>query len=294
MASNRDKRLRRKVRHSYMLSTMSIALVLFLLGIVSYVSFKTIKGVLDPSLRVTLTVDINNNLWETEKEVILNNINAFDETESVKFVSRDERFSRSELSFEVDMELLGGENPLRDCYEVTLKGEYADAQHIDAIAEELMSIPGVEYVDRPNLEDVERSTQNIWAISLILVVFSVALFVISILLLNNTLRLAIYSKRYLINTMKLVGATKWYIMRPLLISALKQGLLSGIIASVMMCAMVCGVVNLLPEGVTTISYMELGLMSAIITIVGVVITVGFSALAVNKFVNMKSNKIHLY
>ena len=294
MASNRDKRLRRKVRHSYMLSTMSIALVLFLLGIVSYVSFKTIKGVLDPSLRVTLTVDVNNNLWENEKEVILNNINAFDETESAKFVSKEERFSRSELSFEVDMELLGGENPLRDCYEVTLKSEYADAQHIDAIAEELLSIPGVEYVDRPNLEDVERSTQNIWAISLILVVFSVALFIISILLLNNTLRLAIYSKRYLINTMKLVGATKWYIMRPLLISALKQGLLSGIIASVMMCAMVCGVVNLLPEGVTTISCMELGLMSAIITVIGVVITVGFSALAVNKFVNMKSNKIHLY
>jgi cell division transport system permease protein len=277
-----------------MLSTASIALVLFLLGIVGYVSFKTIKGVLDPSLRVTLTADISDNLWENEKQVILNSINSLEQTESVVFISKEERFNRSELPFEVDMELLGGENPLRDCYEVTLRSDYADAQHIDVVVEELSSIPGVEYVDRPSLEDVERSTQNILAISLILVVFSVALFIISILLLNNTLRLAIYSKRYLINTMKLVGATKWYIMRPLLISALKQGLLSGIIASAMMCAMIYGVVAILPIGVATITPVELAVMSGVITLIGVVITVAFSAMANNKFVNMKSNKIHLY
>ena len=282
------------MRHSYMLSTASIALVLFLLGIVGYVSFKTIKGVLDPSLRVTLTADISDNLWENEKQVILNSINSLEQTESVVFISKEERFNRSELPFEVDMELLGGENPLRDCYEVTLRSDYADAQHIDVVVEELSSIPGVEYVDRPSLEDVERSTQNILAISLILVVFSVALFIISILLLNNTLRLAIYSKRYLINTMKLVGATKWYIMRPLLISALKQGLLSGIIASAMMCAMIYGVVAILPIGVATITPVELAVMSGVITLIGVVITVAFSAMAINKFVNMKSNKIHLY
>ena len=282
------------MRHSYMLSTASIALVLFLLGIVGYVSFKTIKGVLDPSLRVTLTADISDNLWENEKQVILNSINSLEQTESVVFISKEERFNRSELPFEVDMELLGGENPLRDCYEVTLRSDYADAQHIDVVVEELSSIPGVEYVDRPSLEDVERSTQNILAISLILVVSSVALFIISILLLNNTLRLAIYSKRYLINTMKLVGATKWYIMRPLLISALKQGLLSGIIASAMMCAMIYGVVAILPIGVATITPVELAVMSGVITLIGVVITVAFSAMAINKFVNMKSNKIHLY
>ena len=294
MASNRDRRLKRKVRHSYMLSTASIALVLFLLGIVSYVSFKTIRGVLDPSLRVTLSVDLSDDLWANERLAIENSITSMEQVDRVNFVSKDDRFNRSELPFEVDMELLGDKNPLRDCYEVTLKGDYAEARHIDAVVEELSSIHGVEYVDKPNLEDVERSTQNIWAITLILVVFSVALFIISILLLNNTLRLAIYSKRYLINTMKLVGATKWYIMRPLLASALKQGLLSGIIASAMMCAMVCGVVAILPVGVATVSTMELVVMSVVITLIGVVITVGFSAMAINKFVNMKSNKIHLY
>ena len=294
MASNRDKRLKRKVRHSYMLSTASIALVLFMLGIVGYGSFKAIRNILDPALRVTLTVDIANNLFDNEKEAIVNNINALPETQSITFVSKDERYNRSDIPFDIDMELLGGENPLYDCYEVVLKEECADMQHINAVATELMSIPGVECVVKPELKYVEQSTQNISAISIVLIAFSIGLFVISILLLNNTLRLAIYSKRYLINTMKLVGATKWYIMRPLLVSALKQGLLSGVIASLMICSIIYGVVDMLPEGVATTSYMELGIVAGIVTTMGVVITVCFSAMAVNKFVNMKSNKIHLY
>ena len=91
MASNRDKRLKRKVRHSYMLSTASIALVLFMLGIVGYGSFKAIRNILDPALRVTLTVDIANNLFDNEKEAIVNGIKALPEPQSITFVSKDER-----------------------------------------------------------------------------------------------------------------------------------------------------------------------------------------------------------
>jgi cell division transport system permease protein len=62
----------------------------------------------------------------------------------------------------------------------------------------------------------------------------------------------------------------------------------------MICSIIYGVVDMLPEGVATTSYMELGIVAGIVTTMGVVITVCFSAMAVNKFVNMKSNKIHLY
>lgn len=61
-------------------------------------------------------------------------------------------------------------------------------------------------------------------IQLVLAVFAAALLAISLILLSNTIRLSIYSKRYLINTMKLVGATKWFIMRPFLASSVWQGL----------------------------------------------------------------------
>ncbi|MBR5865317.1 MAG: cell division protein, partial [Alistipes sp.] len=110
----------------------------------------------------------------------------------------------------------------------------------------------------------------------------------------NTIRLAIYSKRYLINTMKLVGATKWYIMRPLLISALKQGVIAGLVAAIMVVGVVYGANSFTPEGIVMLNYNEVGIIVGALVVVGVVITVLFSAFAVNKFVNMKSNKIYLY
>jgi cell division transport system permease protein len=94
--------------------------------------------------------------------------------------------------------------------------------------------------------------------------------------------------------MKLVGATKWYIMRPLLSSALVQGLVAGVVATILVCVAVYGVGELTPAGIAMIPYCEVAIILASMLLLGVVITVLFSAVAVNKFVNMKSNKIYLY
>ncbi len=292
--SNRDKRIRRKVRHSYIISSVSISLVLFLLGIVSYITFSTMKTVLDPALNVVVSVELDGNLFNNEKEDIRKQIEARDEVESIDFLSGDEKLNSDVIPFEVDLEVFDGENPLPDSFEITFKKEYADTHHINLFAEEIADIEGVGHVDKPDLKAFEESQKNVSAITLALGIFVLVLLFISLLLLNNTLRLTIYSKRYLINTMKLVGATKWYIMRPLLWSALKQGFASGIVAALLICSTAYGFSQILPEGIKVIGIESLAILSGIILFMGIVITVGFSALAINKFVNMKSNKIHLY
>lgn len=292
MASNRDKRIRRKVRRSYIISTVSISLVLFLLGIMSYVTFSAIKTWLDPALNAVMSVEINDTLFEDEKRVIEDKIKEREEVESITFVSEDEKLN--DIPLEIDWDILGNENPLNGSYEVTLKKEYATTYHINTFADEVSKIEGVEFVDKPDLKTFEETEKNVSAITLALVIFTALLLFISLILLNNTLRLAIYSKRYLINTMKLVGATKWYIMRPLLGSAFWQGVISGIIAAVLMGSTVYGIVSILPEEANSINLDNLAIFAGGVLVVGVIITVGFSALAINKFVNMKSNKIHLY
>ncbi len=292
MASNRDKRLKRKVRRSYVISTVSISLVLFLLGIVSYVTFSAIRSVLDPAHSVTVSVELSDELFENEKEEIYNTIAKRKEVESIKLVSQEEGLEA--VPFEVDMELLEGENPINDCIDVTLKRDYATKYHINTFASDMEGIQGVVYVDKPDLKALDEAQKSVSGIALALLIFVVVLLIISLLLLNNTLRLAIYSKRYLINTMKLVGATKWYIMRPLLISALKQGFVAGIIASALTYGTIYGISSILPMGIKTLSQEHLIVLMSIVLIAGVIITVGFSAMAINKFINMKSNKIHLY
>jgi cell division transport system permease protein len=112
--------------------------------------------------------------------------------------------------------------------------------------------------------------------------------------LNNTIRLAIFSRRYLINTLKLVGATKGYIMRPFLSTAANQGVWAGLAASVLFGGALFGLSGAMPEIMATSELTKAGIVVGSMIVGGVVISLLFTSIAVNKFVNMKSNKIYLY
>ena len=77
-------------------------------------------------------------------------------------------------------------------------------------------------------------------------------------------------------------------------TALKQGLLAGVIAALMVCGIVYGAELMSVEGLSLLDYEEVGIIIGSIVLMGLLITLLFSLFAVNKFVNMKSNKIHLY
>ena len=117
---------------------------------------------------------------------------------------------------------------------------------------------------------------------------------LALILLSNTIRLAIFSKRYLINTMKLVGATKWFIMKPFLASSVTQGLVAGVVASLLFAATVYGLNEAVPELLTIAEATKIAIIVGAMLLGGVVISLLFTLVALNKFVNMKSNKIYLY
>lgn len=296
MSEGRDKRLSRKVRRSYVISTISIALVLFMLGVVSYVTFTALTAAQKLQQGVVVSVEVADDLAEEQSAQIVEAIEATAMATDVRYMSKDEKFDDEVFrgQFEVDLDLLLGENPLRNSYEVTLGEAYADRTSVDKFLATIECVEGVEYIAVPPVDVVESMHDTLSYVTVGLLVFLAVLLVISLLLLNNTIRLAIYSKRYLINTMKLVGATKWYIMQPLLISALKQGVIAGLVAAIMVVGVVYGANSFTPEGIVMLNYNEVGIIVGALVVVGVVITVLFSAFAVNKFVNMKSNKIYLY
>lgn len=296
MSDGRDRRIRRKVRRSYVISTISIALVLFMLGAVSYVALSAVSAAVSLRSNVVLSVEVADSLSDARHLAIRETIEQIEGCGTVAFMSKHEKLHDEEFrrQFEVDLDLLLGENPLRDSYEVTLHGDHTSRVGIEQFVAEVENIEEVEYVAVPPVEVVERIHTSVVHISIALVIFLGVLLFISVILLNNTIRLAIYSKRYLINTMKLVGATKWYIMRPLLASALKQGIIAGVIAGAMVVGVVYGARLLTLDGIAMLDLDRVGMILGALMLIGVVITVGFSALAVNKFVNMKSNKIYLY
>lgn len=296
MSASSEKRIRSKVRRSYLISTISIALVLFILGAVSYVTLSAISAAEGLRERVVVSVEIADDLDKEAKREILRQIKHREEIADVDYLSKDKKLDDEEFrrQFELDIQEILKDNPLRDSFEITLHKEAVNEELVREFVGYLSTIKGVEYVSVPPIEIVGQMHSTLTTIILALLVFLGVLLVISLLLLNNTIRLAIYSKRYLINTMKLVGATKWYIMRPFLRSALWQGVLSGVVAGVMVLGMFYGINYIMPSDVELLNEMAVVIIIGGLVLLGVLITVIFSAVAVNKFVNMKTNKIHLY
>ena len=290
-----DKRLKRKVRNSYIVSNISIALVLFLLGSVGYLMTAAMQVARTLQESVTVTVELRNGADEKQKESLRKRFEANELVSHVEYSSKDDKLIDADFRqmFEQAFEAILEENPLLDSFELTLSADSADPDKLETFIAQIAELDGVDRVSYP-AQTVERLHATIAKIRLVLLLFGGALLVISLILLNNTIRLAIFSKRYLINTMKLVGATKWFIMRPFLGSSITQGILSGIIASALFLTAVYGLNEAVPELMSLAETMKIGIIVGGMVLGGILISLCFTFFAVNKFVNMKSNKIYLY
>ena len=290
-----DKRLKRKVRNSYIVSNISIALVLFLLGSVGYLMTAAMQVARTLQESVTVTVELRNGADEKQKESLRKRFEANELVSHVEYSSKDDKLNDTDFRqmFEQEFEAILEENPLLDSFELTLSADSADPDKLETFIAQIAELDGVDRVSYP-AQTVERLHATIAKIRLVLLLFGGALLVISLILLNNTIRLAIFSKRYLINTMKLVGATKWFIMRPFLGSSITQGILSGIIASALFLTAVYGLNEAVPELMSLAATMKIGIIVGGMVLGGILISLCFTFFAVNKFVNMKSNKIYLY
>ncbi|MFI3328796.1 MAG: permease-like cell division protein FtsX [Rikenellaceae bacterium] len=290
-----NKALKRKVRNSYLISTISISLVLFLLGSVGYLLLTAHD--LSQSLResITATVELKSGINEENTETIRRAIAAYPIASEVRFSSKNEKIHNTEFRemFGLEFENILSENPLMDSFEVVLSAEASDITKLEEFSNSLKRVAGVDRVTYPALL-VEEVHSTVGKFQLVIMIFGSALLFISLILLNNTIRMAIFSKRGLINTMKLVGATKGFIMRPFLWSGLWSGFCAGIMASIILAASLVALSETLPSLLRHEEMMRvLHIMGAMI-LGGVIISMFFTWIAVNRFVNMKRNNVHLY
>lgn len=288
-----DKRLKRKVRRSYIVSTISISLVIFLMGTVGYMLSAAITTAHTLRSSITLSAELDNSIGEERRTQIEQQIGSFEGVESVTYSPKESKIEDEEFRkmFATEIESILEENPLRNSFEVAIGTR--DKAATDALVDKLSAIEGVVYVAYP-ASTIEQLHSTITKITIILAAFGGALLFISLILLNNTIRLAIFSRRYLINTLKLVGATKGYIMRPFLATAAKQGLWAGLVASLLFVGSLASLSGAMPEIIATAELIKIAIVVGTMILTGLVISLLFTTFAVGKFVNMKSNKIYLY
>lgn len=291
MKSNSSKSLLR----SYIVSTISIALVLFVMGSIGYAItsiFSSAKGVREG---VVMLVELDNNIEEPARDSLQLVLAADSLVSSIKFVSKADKMADTQFrrAFDVDIEALLGENPLPDSFDITLSTYAADTTAMAAFTNRLKALSGISHISYP--ENMLKEVHTVLdTMQLLLLLFGGAMLAISIVLLNNTLRLTIFARREAIKTMSLVGATKWFILKPFLTRSALQGAISGIVASALLFSALLGIDHTLPQ-LGIMGQVELAaIISAAMVAAGVAIAMLFTIIAVNKFVNMRSNNIYMY
>ncbi|MET3132422.1 cell division transport system permease protein [Oxalobacteraceae bacterium GrIS 1.11] len=124
-----------------------------------------------------------------------------------------------------------GENPLPDSYVLKLDAfkNAAEASHIDAIAEQMRALQGVDSVQVDSAW-VKRLAALLGVLRLALLLLAITLGTVVIAVVFNTIRLQVMTQGDEISVSKLIGATDTFIHRPFYYSGALVGLCAGAVA----------------------------------------------------------------
>ena len=284
---------KRRVAGSYFMSLMSIALVLFLLGVFALLMMHAQKLSNHLKENIGFEVVMNSNVKEDKILQLQKELDAMPAVKSTEYITKEEAIRRlSEDLGEDFLQWLGNEeNPLLPSIDVRFKADYANNDSIAAIQAQLLKNTNVkEIYYQKSL--VGLINQNVNRIGLALMVASLVLLIIAITLIRNTIRLSIYSKRFLVRSMQLVGATPAYIRRPFIRSGITQGFFGALIADAFLALLLYGLYQRLPELTLVQDYTIIICIFGGIIVLGILLGGLSTRFALRKYLNADVDKLY--
>jgi len=291
MARREDKISKRRLRTSYFSTTISIVLVLYLLGFVGMLLMNASHLSTYVRENICLTVMMKDSVSEAQILQMQKQLDIKEYVKSTEYVTREDAAEDMKEYLNVDFVEFLGYIPIPPSIKVYLKADYASVEQMQKIETELMQKGTVKQVFYQ--EDLMHLVnQNVHKISFFILGFGLLILFISIGLINNTIRLAIYSKRYIIKTMQLVGATHRFIRRPFV----GKGVISGIIGAFFAIILLGGSIYLLQKQIPELKDIQdidmyLSLF-ALVIILGIIISWISTSFAVRKYLKIRTDQLY--
>ena len=281
-----------RLTYSYITTIISVTLVLFLLGLVGFLTINTHKISNYVKENINIAIIPKQNIKEADIIYLQKKLDASPYVKSTKFVSKNEAAKQLAQQLGEDFVKFLGYNPLSSSIQANLYAQYANNDSIAKIEKIFSKYPQVQEIYyQKNL--VHIVNENIKTINFILLVFTLLMFLISLTLISNTIRLSVYSKRFIIYTMKLIGASRWFIRKPFLISAIIQGIISASLSGIMLVSVVLYLKKEFPDikffyETYTIFFLIIGLY-----VIGIIITTISTYFALNRYLKAKLDKLYI-
>ena len=272
-------------------TTVSITLVLFLLGLTFFVAVmgREISSFIKENL--SITVELSEDTNEAAASKLQKQLNAKPYIKSVTFISKED--IKKDLIEELggDPEEILGYTPASNYFDITLKSEYAN---IDSIKVVEKSLKGQKIVKNflYSEDTIQMINSNLSKLGTGLLALAAILMFISFTLIRNTIRLNIYSKRFLINTMQLVGATNGFIRKPFVVRSICYGVIAAIIANIGITALIYTLTKEFPEIISIIKMQNLITLYVIVIVLGILLPLLATTSAVNRYLKMNTNNLY--
>ena len=275
----------------YLTTTISVAMVLFLIGL-ECVLLLSAKSLIDTvKTRTTVDIVLKQDADSLACKRMQNLLNAAPYCKDSRFISPEEALDEHVRYLGEDPSKFLGYNPLSAAFEMHVNADYANPDSLAVIETRLQSLPYVDKVlyQKDLLAVVNR---NINKLSFALMIVAGLLLLISLVLIGNTIRLQIYSKRFLINTMTLVGATSWMIKAPILRKNMGIGLAAALMALAAVAFVVYYVQTRFGVLLFPLTKYNIAFVAGVVIITGLAITLLASLFATGRYIRMKTNTMY--
>lgn len=235
MANTVDDFNKRRLRSSNITVVISIALVLFLLGLMGLIliNAQRYSDYIKEQLVVNAYFDDNFDAKDSikiaklEKEAF-HKIQVLTPVKRATYITREMATEEAKKSMGIEVDAIFDANIFPSSVEVALKPEYVDPTKIDNAIKQIESVAGVVEVKNNSslMVEVYNNLNRIlkWILS-----FSILFLILAVVLINNSIRLKIFSKRFIIKTMQLVGARRRFILKPFIVEAIILGLIGSVL-----------------------------------------------------------------
>lgn len=288
----RDKpgKLKTRIFTSYLTSTVSITLVLFLLGALFFIVLNAGKLTDYVREKIGFTAVLQDDLPDSERALLEKELQNKPWIKSLRYV--DKEMAAKELTKDLGVDFNGflGFNPLSSSFEIKLYAHYTGKDSLAALEKKFQAFPQVKEVFyQQNLVSVIN--ENVSRIMVFLLLFSGLLFFVFSVLINNTIRISVYAQRFIINNMLLVGATRGFVRRPFV----RNGIILGIWGAVLSCLLLAGLMitfkKELSGVITENDFLLLGVVFLMVMVAGIVLSWLSTYFSVNRFLKMKFDEL---
>ena len=282
---------KKRVTGSYLVSTLSIALVLVVVGVLVFIllNARQVSDYVKQNIGFSIIVKDNVNEAEVKKMQKILDTQPF--VASSVFISKEEAARVFKRELGEDFEEVLGYNPLLPSVEIKLNPVYANNDSLVVIEKNLL---GNEVVQEVSYQKslVHMINENVRRISIILLIAGAALMLISFTLIRNTIHLAVYAQRFLIKTMQLVGAKPFFICKPFIQNGIWFGFFGSMFANLILLAAIYflqkevgGVINLMNKELIIV-------MLGVVMVCGVVLSLLSAWMSVTRYLKKDMDELY--